>query len=437
MLEGLIEKFTKIETEPVGFGMPGVMILGSSYYDSLLKGKFHAVYFGNTHSGTHKDGLAEIMLTYAEKKGYNYVAVISSGSYNISLHDKILRNHQGMQLFELVDYSKLKNGNNKRGYSIDRIVGGKEPYLRIKIGAPLYEKILSKNEIEKTVAKRIKKNKELQKALNLDLGWFQSLPVLDITNPHDTIHTDEPFYNYDPNFLASYNKIFIQGGTLTHAHSVAYWINTLPKEKRPELITVVSENSPLFNPSVETIGKKPKRTRFSKLDTPCFGRAASLFFKNFDVDKDAIYVPQEKYIRHSCEDVRNMSQKGIRNHRFHFVDYKSIYQKKPFSRREHNGFETERKGIKYIHLEPSGLAPLTALNPQFRASAEKGGHDGLLVPNIHYVDYKSYQKDSSIKLWQSDLLINSGERVLCILTGQSKGIGYIEDLAKKTYKRKK
>lgn len=425
MLENLINSFMEIEKEPVGFGAAGVKIVGSSHYSNLLEGDFHMIYFGDTQTGTHKDSLADVMLDYAQKRGNKYVSVISSGSYNIALHGNILKKKRDIQLFELVDYDSLKGRSYERGYSIDKIVGGKNPYLRIRIGAPLKEKILSKRETEKTVANRIKKNKPLQKALNLNLGWFQSVPVLDITNPYDTIDTEEPLYEFDPALLANYDYIITPGGTLNLAYSVQCALNKIDEKNRPNLIVVTPRNHPILGDMTDT--KKQSGTSLPKLETPCLSRTAILFEELFHKDKDWIYSPNGKYIRDAYTEARNMSRKTTYYHRFHLLDYQSVFKNphfvaKLFRGSEHLGFETKRKGIKHLDVEVTGCAPLTVLQPEFKEAARKIGKKGLLIPHIHYSPFDPKE---------FDMLIPPGSRVLGIVTGQSKGIRYIKNLAKR------
>lgn len=429
MLENLINSFMEIKKEPVGFGVPGVKLIGSSHYSKLLEGDFHMIYFGDTQTGTHKDGLADTMLDYAQKKGHKYLSVISSGSYNIALHGNILKKQRDIQLFELVDYNVLKGKSYGRGYSIDKIVRGKNPYLRVRIGAPLNEKILSKREIEKIVAKRIKKNKNLQKALNLNLGLFQSVPILDITNPHDTVNTTEPLYEFDPALLANYDYIISPGGTLNLAYSVQCALNKLDEKNRPNLIVVTPRNHPILGDITET--KKQNGTSLSKLETPYLSKTAVFFEKLFHKDKDWIYSPNGKYIKDAYTEAKNMSQKTTHHHRFHLLDYQSVFKNphfvaKLFRGSEHLGFETKRKGIKYLDVEVSSCAPLTVLQPEFKEAAKKIGKNGLLIPYIHYSPFDPKE---------FDMLIPSGSRVLGIVTGQSKGIRYVRRLAKRIKRR--
>jgi len=415
----------KFERRPTGFGVK-FLYLGRQTRVLLNeegKGFCHAIYYGDSKSGTHKDNLSEIVLNEADKRNIQQVAVISSGSTSTALLTDIILTHPWIQLYELVSYESLPVECQSKGFSVEALANSSEAPVRIKIGLDKGI-ILDHDAIEKYVVDILESNRKLKQFIRRR-GIRKWKQVLDVTNPHD-IFDDEPVYGYDKRIFAGYDYVIAPFGTGNLFYSLQCAVNQLEDSKRPVLIGVTNQGHPITKelgaPEVEV------HSDASKVTTPCLNSTTPYIVRDWRLERDFIYTPTEMQIQaahgssHIMQDEH--SDPGDSYRQLHCSE---VWEKRRgliFSQENFLGYDV-RAGQEVVNprLCSTGSLALTALHKDNKKVAAKSDLRGLQLFNIHMEPLNSKR---------GDILIPLGSNVLVLLTGKSRN-NNIYTLASKVY----
>jgi len=401
----------KVRKEPIDFGVHLLHLARQTReIREANQGVCHAVYFGDSDSGTHKDGIVGLVMGEVNRRRARHIAAVSKGSWSTALELEIIANHPGKQFYELVPYTSLRPVDARRGYSIEYLAKSEDAPMRIKIGFDR-KLVLTSDEIKALVKDTIRSDPFLRNELK-ERDISRRGKVVDVTNPHDFLGTDEPLYDFSTQLLSQYNAVVVPFGTGTTFYAVQCAINKLPEGYRPALIAVTNQGHPITR-------LKGSRTTLQendagKLVTPYLGDVVDYIERGWDRKTNFIFTPTAKDIQaaHGRANMMNDKHKP-KNERCYDLEYKSVWQKEGWlSSWKHVGYKCERSEDPIeARLCSTGSVALTALDQEYMVDGKEKGFSGFLLPNVHASLY-----DPNIRKLQ----IPFGTRMLLFLTGEAK-----------------